>query len=458
MSDKDKSTREDKPLRILVYGIEKVGYEFPREGTNEKVSVAGEEPQFRKVLEPILHIEGNIKLVFEGFNTKEEFQNYDGVIMFQGIWAKRGTSSDIYSSREYVYDQQNDELQKRVKQLQQLISKKNGFICFLMGRMEYDDFDLAKTVLGWFGSNHFESINDRSDVSSKRGELISFCERYGVAKTKFSIYSDTDVEILMTTGGYDGYVGLCFGDRAYYLPCHAPEKDIDATKQLFTILGKGIVSLHKKKQQELPEWIAKFSFTKEVSIFEEKQILEQQLLDLQSQLAIYSRYKSILGASSDKLRKNVAFLLSSGFGYEIDETDELREDLKIVKKGKGDSVRVLALIETKGVNANVDREAINQVDSHRDRGGYKDHFPGILIVNTFIKSANSLTKKDKAIDKEQIAHAHKNHVLIMRTIDLLRALDLVIDCVEIKQKFDDILMKEAGWLEVKDGDFVLHQS
>lgn len=456
MSDKDNSTGEEKPLRILVYGIERVGYEFPREEENSKVSIAGEEPQFRKVLVPKLHIGGNIELVFESFDTKEEFQNYDGVIMFQGIWAKRMVTSDWYDRREYLGDVQNDELQKRKKQLQKLLSKKNSFVGFLVGSLGRDDFDLSKDVLNWFDSTYFEAIPERTFVSSTRGELIQYTEKYAVAKTKFTTYTSAETDVLMKAGGLD--VGICFGNNIYFLPCHAPDKDSESAKELFIILGKGITSLHRKKLQELPEWVARFSFTKETATSEHKKELEAQLSVLQSQLEVYSRYKSVLATSSDSLRQAVSFLLKSGFSYDVDDTDELREDLKIVKKGKSDSIKILALIETKGVNGNVDREAINQVDSHRDRGGYKDDFPGILIVNTFIKSANSLTKKDKAIEKEQIAHAHKNHILILRTIDLLRALDLVIDDAEMKKKFDDIFMKEDGWLEVKDGNFVLHQS
>ena len=53
-------------FRILVYGIERLNY--PLLGN--------------------LSVSNNIALNFEPFDTKEEFQDYDGVILFHDIWAK----------------------------------------------------------------------------------------------------------------------------------------------------------------------------------------------------------------------------------------------------------------------------------------------------------------------------------------------------------------------------------
>lgn len=429
-----KAEEKDK-FRILVYGIERKGY--PKLET--------------------LNVGNGVELIFEDFNTKEEFQNYNGVIMFQGIWAKWKTTNDYLDPREYVGDKQNDELRKRVKQLQQLLTVKNGFVCFLMGRMVHDDFDLAKEVINWFSSTYYDAIADNEFVTAKRDELKNYCDKYGVGKTKFTHYGDTDFEVLMGTGSYDGNVGVCFDNRIFYLPCHAPDKDEDHTKELFTILGKGITSLFKKMLQELPEWIEKYSFQKELTLRKEKDELIQKLTGINADISKYDKYKSILASHSDNLRNNVSFILSDGFGYEIDPIDELREDLKIVSKtDKSGKSKVLALVEVKGVNGNVDREAVNQVDSHRERGGFESDFPGILIANTFIKSANSLETKAKDIDKEQIIHAFKNHVLILRTIDLLNALDQIMEDSESKKKFNSLLFSESGWLEVKGKEFVVH--
>lgn len=440
-------------FRVLVYGAEKLGYSIPNDSQDATIRVAVTEPHFRPANEGSINIGNGIELVFRPFNTKDQFQDYDGVIMFQGIWAKRMVTNNYYDPREYVGEKQNDELQKRTKQLQQLL-KKNGFVCFLMDRLEHDDFDLSKNVLGWFGSTYFEAIRDSAFVTPKRSELIAYCEKYSVARTKFTTYTNAENEVLLVAGGES--VGICFDSQIFYLPCHAPDKDADDTRQLFAMLGGGLVSLFKKMYQELPEWISKFGFSQEAEVVKQKEKLEEELLTLKEQLIIYSKYKSVLVTTSDKLRKDVAFVLESGLGYEVDADDELREDLKIIEKSKDQKNKVLAVVEVKGINGNVSREAINQVDSHRDRGGFKPDFPGILIANTFIKSANSITKKDKPIEKEQILHAHKNHVLILRTLDLLRALDLVKSDDKLREKFNELLFKEDGWLEVKDGNFTIH--
>lgn len=428
-------SKNDK-FRILVYGIERAGY--------AQLST--------------MSIGNNIELVFEDFNTKEEFQNYNGVIMFQGIWVKRKSSNEWYEARGSVGEKETNELVKRTKQLQQLVAVKNGFVCFLMGRMTHDDFDLAKNVLNWFPQTYFEAIGDKTFVSAKRGELKIYCDKYGVGKTQFSHYgSGVDFEVLLTTGTYDGNVGVVFDNRIFFLPYHAPDKDEEATKELFNILGKGMTSLFKKMLQELPEWVSSYSFQNESHLKEEKEGIKSKLAEVNTRLETYYKYKSILYTHSDSLRENVSFVLSSGFGYEVDSLDEFREDLKIVlTKAKSGVKKTLALIEVKGLNGNVDREAINQVDSHRERGGFESSFPGILIVNTFIKSSNTLGGKLKEINKEQVIHAHKNHVLILRTIDLLNALNLSMQNAELKKRFDALLLIESGWLEVNEKEMLIH--
>src|SRR4051812_45121486 len=92
----------------------------------------------------------------------------------------------------------------------------------------------------------------------------------------------------------------------------------------------------------------------------------------------------------------------------------------------GEDGKVIAVCEIKGINRSVKRENINQTDSHRERSGFDEGFPALLIVNTNIKSARSLAEKDQDIAVEQVKHAVHMHVLIMRTIDLLGLLRLVL--------------------------------
>lgn len=57
-------TQEDSKYNILVYGIEKRGLNVPRKEISNH----------------------NFKLFFEPFNTVKRFNDFDGVILFQGIF------------------------------------------------------------------------------------------------------------------------------------------------------------------------------------------------------------------------------------------------------------------------------------------------------------------------------------------------------------------------------------
>jgi len=143
------------------------------------------------------------------------------------------------------------------------------------------------------------------------------------------------------------------------------------------------------------------------------------------------------------LRESIIKILRDGFGLEIDDTDELKEDFKIIdNEGKP-----VILVEVKGLNKGIARQHINQTDSHRERAQLEQEFPSILIVNTNIKKSNSLQDKYQEVAKEQIKHAVKMNVLVMRTIDFLDMLYLKEKGEVKKKNFLDILRQKSGWLE-----------
>ena len=421
-------------IRVLVYAPERAGYPSPK----------------------AVDTGNNIELVFAEFKSKEKFQTYDGVIMFQGIWAKWKQSSDYSVSENYLTDVQNDELRKRVKQLQQLL-KNGGFVCFLMGKMRYNDFDLSKYVISWFPSSYYNAIADNEFVKANYDELKKYIDNYGVAKTTFSHHGDIDFKVLASTENYDGNVGVCFERQIFFLPCHAPDRKEEDVVELFKTLVPSLVSLFKKINQELPDWISNYKFKLEEELISERKELHEKLSSITERLITFEKYKQVIAYSGEPLRTSISFLLSEGFGFSINMDDDLKEDLKIMSSERDPQKnKVLALIEVKGVNGNVDREAVNQVDSHRERGGYKSSMAGILIANTFIKTANSIKAKDKPVNAEQVQHAYRNNVLIIRTIDLIRALNLCLVDKDAISKFKQHLFSDCGWLEVKDDVFILH--
>ncbi len=64
---------KSRTYNILVYGVEKVGLTAPSNPIKKK----------------------NFSLKFEPFNTSERFNEYDGVILFQGIFEEYQVESSI---------------------------------------------------------------------------------------------------------------------------------------------------------------------------------------------------------------------------------------------------------------------------------------------------------------------------------------------------------------------------
>lgn len=94
-----------------------------------------------------------------------------------------------------------------------------------------------------------------------------------------------------------------------------------------------------------------------------KNKLEEKIDKIDQRLLQFKEYKKCLCYGDDLLRESIIKMLRGGFGYEIDDSDELKDDFKIIdNEGKP-----LILVEVKGTNKGITRQHINQTDSHRER-------------------------------------------------------------------------------------------
>jgi hypothetical protein len=157
-------------------------------------------------------------------------------------------------------------------------------------------------------------------------------------------------------------------------------------------------------------------------------------------------HKWALAGSGEKLVEAVAKILSVGFGLSVDATDEFREDLKLLNpRGKP-----AVFVEVKGTARGIKRENVNQADSHRERACLPSSFPTVLIQNTH-NNAKSLKEKAQEVSSEQVQHAVALKILVLRTLDLVRLLDLHLANPKsgVADTFMRALMTQHGWLRVE---------
>jgi len=416
--------------RILVYGIEKVGLN-PVERTKTSA---------------------NFILEFEPFETNKKFQDYDGVILFQSIF-EIIVSKSSYRGDYLEVDYDRDELVRRVAQLSQLVDK-GGFVCFLIHRTFVDktqyqqdltDTDLCKIQLN-YKDFYRESLGGDFRINKiYRSEFNQFLKDYGIAKVEFSYRSGYEQCVKKICGFRNHLTGLILLNNRYFIPCFLPKAS--EVEDFFTKIVSALVATSKKLFQEIPAWIDEYKFEEEKRILKEEAKLQKKVEEFIQKRDVYRKYKRCLCYDGDLLVESVVNVLREGLGFVFDDKkDEHIEDKAILDESNNE----IALIEVKGTNDNVKNINISQADMHRSRRDKPPSFPSVLIVNTFIKPANSISEKLRDIGVDQITLASSRGILVMRTIDLLNLLYLEEQGQLKKSDIIDIFLKRSGWLKVSN--------
>jgi len=431
--------KEDEHIyNILIYGIDKKNLSLPEEIRNR-----------------------NFKLFFEPYDTKRRFDEFDCVIMFQGVfesfsWEYGGPLRD----RCLACEPDKNELDKRNNELA-LLMKKGGFTCFLLcdkfidagsRHNSYASTDLCKI---WLNRDSFrrKNFDERyTHLNIKRPEFERFLERYGAACSYFQNYND-GIKLRVIAEFGSETVGLILYNRLFFVPTLVPENDNDCIKEYFTLLAEALTSVRKKLTFEIPSWVDLFKFSDEKGLKNENDALMKRIRGNNEKLQEFKTFKKSLVLSGQVLVDSVINVFQKGFEFSLDTRDELREDLKILDEDG----KPIIFVEVKGTNKSVKREHINQCDSHRERADLQADFPSILVINTHMKNARNINEKDQQIAAEQIKHAVKNNILILRTLDLLHLLSLKLDRNIPKSKIISLLTINAGWLKVSEDKWEIIQ-
>jgi hypothetical protein len=244
-------------------------------------------------------------------------------------------------------------------------------------------------------------------------------------------------------------VGMVLEKLDYFIPALIPANRPETIAEYVTLLADALVSSTSKLYQVLPEWIDGFVFSEEMGLEKERDELAARIHEIEMRMDCLKRYKAILVLSGEELVDSVIGVFREGFRIAVDPIDNLREDFKLLDTEK----KPFLLCEVKGTNRGVKREHVNQADSHRERSGFGEKFPSLLIVNTAVKNARSLAEKDQEVAMEQVQHARRMGILIVRTLDLLFLLRMLFAEMISREEAVRILTTNSGWLRVNDTGF-----
>jgi hypothetical protein len=145
--------------------------------------------------------------------------------------------------------------------------------------------------------------------------------------------------------------------------------------------------------------------------------------------------------------------LSDKVGFSILQNETYKEDFWIVDENN----EKIVICETKTYLRGFKKSGIYNLYSHREANDLEEHFPALLIINSHI-IANSWKEKLRPIDPQDCDVAFKNHLLVMRSEDLLFFWNLMVEGKKTKEELLSLILNERGWLEVKkDGNLVVHK-
>ena len=432
--EQEQDIPKEKVEHIMVYAPEDVGLAVPEGGIKHR----------------------NFRLDFKPFDTKRRFNEFDGIILFQGCFEDVRRETDWTGSGYDTLKYHKDELDKRLNETK-LLLKQGGYICFILCRRFVDgdsgrwaNTDLAKIFLNLSSFYRNDLSTRTTGIRCVRNEFNRFLEIYGACRATFENLNE-NIEIKPVAMLGSKLAGMIMWDELFFVPALLPENVNERVSEFFTLLADALVATRRKLVFEVPEWADKLLFPSETSLREEKSSAIARIEEINAEIDVYRNYKKALVQGDDQLVDTVSEILDKGFGFNIDPVDEYREDLKIID---GEGVP-LVFCEVKGVNRGVKREHVNQADSHRERADLSATFPTLLIINTHIKNARNLDEKDQDVPLEQVIHGKKNNVLIIRTLDLLRLLCLKLEKDIPKETILDLFRTPGGWLRVADDKWEL---
>jgi hypothetical protein len=328
------------------------------------------------------------------------------------------------------------------------------WVCFLVGAIvdkvpqgdwdsqNIDDTDLCKKILNALEITKYSRriVDGLTIFNTKSDEFKTYLRDYGVVNTVFELPFNREKQFRIIAESGSEPVAIEWTHRLFFLPLHTTKRDASTLNLIVTEVSTAILDYRQKRIAEVPAWLDEFKFATEEKLDSEVDALQKQIADRKGQIQTWRDYKAILITSGDLLKDRVVGVLGGFFELRVDAPEEFREDAKLLD----DTDKVLAFIEIKGTKGGIKREHVNQVDSHRERGDLSPSVPGVLIINSEMSVAGIKERFETTVPGEQIDHAKKLHVLIIRTIDLLFLIRQFEDKSNKKQKLLKILRSGGG--------------
>ncbi len=188
-----------------------------------------------------------------------------------------------------------------------------------------------------------------------------------------------------------------------------------------------------------------FVFEQEAKVRGDREAKQTELEGLDARLTEYAARKDILFLRDDPLADAVPAWISKHLGLPTSRQEEYIEDFWLLDKN-GEKA---AICEAKGLDKNVQRKHITALVLHRDERELADTYPSLLVVNTFADAKTEKQKGNQRVGSRECKKAVRDHVLVVRTLDLVRLLDQLDRNLVSVAGVWKLLTTSKGWLKVE---------
>lgn len=172
--------------------------------------------------------------------------------------------------------------------------------------------------------------------------------------------------------------------------------------------------------------------------------LEGEIERLKTQLEDSRKAKQILFLTEGALRDEVVKFFSTALDMSAKISEQTKESFWLMAEALGEE---WGFGEVRDSVGNVSREMVARTMINRHDSGKPDEYPAILVVNTFDETAN-LEERDQAPTPDIVKRAAEDHILLVRTLDLVRLRQKEQAGFAGISDFQEALRRGGGWFEV----------
>lgn len=433
--------KERKLPRVIVYGFDAVGYDTP-----DVAEVLGNE----------------VQIEFASLHEQIDTTRLEGLIFPQGAFERIELGGfGMYNRTSQVSVAEEALLETELLATNLLAEGK--WVCSLISGVIIDQVpeqgvmlrsikstDLCKRLMNTYGVER-RQIDPLPVEPCAAPEFSRYFKLAGMAKMMI-VAGGAECQVIGRAVGYDLPAAVAIENKLFFLPLHMSGRD-GALAGVCREVTSAIRAYRARMTEDPPEWAEEFRFLREAELDAEREALSRRAVELGAEHAQWRRYKTILTRTGSPLVAQVNKILREFFGLRVDDTDQGKEDSKIVDE-RGNA---LALLEIKGVKGGVKREHINQVDSHRERSGLSPEKPGLLVINTGLELTDIRRRLAATLAGEQVQYAKKSNVLIIRTIDLLHLMRQLepISLADRAERFMEHARAGGGWLRADESRCII---